>query len=186
MLTKTQLKIRKIKQSKEGIWRQQNRKPKKQKGLMKISLSNVIFWCCSDHETETRNKARKEYEQKEQRKKQGRIKNNQRRKKKRDWKGEVKETRVKERETLKNQERYPFFRGNFFFWRKEREKKKEGLGPNAPKYGCRVHWPQPQEENAEKRKTRKEEEGSLKRSSWYWRKRFRNKNLKKRKEPSAP
>ena len=97
---------------------------------------------------------------------------------KREWKGRVKETRVKRKGETEKSAKIPLSQGKKQV-QKGRKTKKGGLGPSAQKYGCRVHWPQTQEENAEKRKTRKEEEGSLKRSSSYWRKRRRNKNPEK-------
>ena len=61
----------------------------------------------------------------------------------------------------------------------KKTKKEKGLGPTAPKHTCRVASTQAQKENAEKRKTRKEERGYLKDPFSNSQKRCRKKNTGK-------
>ena len=46
------------KQKYEHIWK--TKQKNKQTEIMKIKLSNVIFWCCFSHETKTKQQDKKE------------------------------------------------------------------------------------------------------------------------------
>ena len=88
------------------------------------NLYNVIFWCCSLHETratktdqQRQPKRRKENRKntrkgkKQENNKREREREERERERERDWKGEVRQAREKQRETLKNEQNQPLLQG---------------------------------------------------------------------------
>ena len=118
---------------KKGLERKkQDRKPKKDTGLIKKKLCNSIFWCCSfsqnkskDNRKKKKRKIRNQKKTKRKDKKEERKKRARERQRKRNWtSGRPKEAQEKQRETLKNKQKCPFLGGKLFFTQKQRKERK--------------------------------------------------------------
>ena len=155
---------------KKGLERQsKTENPKETETLMKRYLSHLIFWCCCCHGTKVKKQGKKEQQKKQERsqktKQQGRKKKKQEKNKrervskKEKW---MKPRRKKGRHREMNNDN-PLSGGKQCSCKqrnKKKPKEKKGIGPTAPKHVQGLRWPQTQEENAEKSKTRKEERGA--------------------------
>ena len=142
------------------------------------------------HETKNKTRKTKTRKVKIKTRQQGKKKNWERERES-VWQREVKETQENERETRKGDTekwtKITFFQGEkqcFCKKTQKNQKNKKGWRPTAQKHTCNAALaPQSQEECEQKRKTPKEKEGDVKRTTWGLRKRGRKKNRKRRKTP---